>query len=45
MGGEVQWAAVPMLAAMHGVDDLEALSWWLVEFRNGMRTNQVKANG
>lgn len=42
MDGEIQWAALPFLAALHGIDDLEHLAEWLVSIRAGFRA-QAKA--
>ena len=45
MCGEIEWAAVPMFAAMHGVTDLELLTAWLIAIRDGMRNQSASTNG
>lgn len=37
MGGDVQWAALPVLCAMHGVRDVDLLVTWLVALRDQMK--------
>lgn len=45
MGGEIEWAAVPIFAAMHGVNDIELLIAWLIAIRDGMRNQSASTNG
>lgn len=37
MDGTIDWPAVPVLAQINGIDDIELLGWWLVEIRAAMK--------
>lgn len=37
MGGEIDWAALPLLCEIYGVDDIEALVLGLVAIREFQR--------
>lgn len=45
MDGEIEWAALPFLAQLHGVDDMELLTLWLTRIRAGMRAQQGAPRG
>jgi hypothetical protein len=34
MGGDLQWSALPVLCAIHGIEDVESLISQLVAIRN-----------
>lgn len=37
MDGALDWSALPFLAELHRVDDMELLAFWLVKIRAGIR--------
>jgi hypothetical protein len=39
MGGEIDWAALPALVALHDVRDVELLLDWLTCLRDQLRTS------
>jgi hypothetical protein len=45
MDGEIEWTALPFLAQLHGVDDMELLTLWLTRIRAGLRAQQGWARG
>ena len=45
MAGQIEWAALPMLACLHGIDDMDRLVTWLVEIRDQYRATREKGNG
>lgn len=45
MDGEIEWAALPFLAQLHGVDDMELLTLWLTRIRAGLRAQKEGAGG
>jgi hypothetical protein len=46
MDGAIDWPSVPVLAQIHGIDDIELLGWWLVEIRAAMKeTNKAEPSG
>ena len=42
MGGDIHWGALPLLASIHALDDMELLVAWLAAIRDEMR---ARANG
>ncbi len=37
MGGQIDWSALPILAEIHGIDDIEMLSEQLIAIRSHQR--------
>jgi hypothetical protein len=37
MGGALDWAALPLLCELHGIDDVDLLIAWLVALRDEMK--------
>lgn len=41
MGGQIEWAALPTIAALLGVDDIEQLAFDLAAIRNSRPTDET----
>jgi hypothetical protein len=43
MDGAIDWSALPFLAELHQVGDMELLAVWLVKIRAGIRAQGTAA--